>query len=328
MLNKLLDNLFLKEGLFKFVNFPLISFLYRQIYKFNIEHKLKNFKLSDLTVSIEPSNVCNSKCRMCPYPTMNRPKVIMSMELFSKIVNDCIQEGIRSFNLNFYNEPFLDPQIFERIKFIKSKKARVQLFSNASVINKECAEKILSSGLDRIDLSIDGVKKETYESIRVGLNWETVQANILYLIKRKKELNLKSPKIRVIFVRQESNKAEVNEFINFWQGKADRVIISSDDNRNDTSSFFNKTNVSKKAFPCKRLWSELIVMSNGKVPLCCIDADGEVNLGDFNIAKLKEIWNSEKFKQIRKLHLDFKADRISLCRSCVHPFRMNLKSWW
>lgn len=327
MLKKLLHNQFFKEFLFSIVNLPLINFFYRQIYKFNIKQKLKNFKLSDLTVSIEPSNICNSRCLMCPYPAMKRPKTIMSMILFSKIVNDCIDEQVKVFNLNFYNEPFLDPQIFERIKFIKSKGGSVQLFSNASVIDKECAEKILISGLDRIDLSIDGAKKDTYESIRFGLKWEIVRENILFLIKRRKELNLNFPKIRVIFVRQKLNETEAGEFKNFWKNKADRVIISSDDNRNGTLYFSNK-NASRVAFPCKRLWSEIIVMSDGRVPLCCIDADGGVVLGDFNTAELREIWYNEKFKQIRKLHLDYKADQINLCRACVHPFRMNLKSWW
>lgn len=328
MFNKIFNNSFFKECVFLIVNLPLINFLYQRIYKFHIERQLKKFKLSDLVVSIEPSNICNSRCHMCPYPSMKRLKVIMPMALFYKIVNDCFGEGIKIFNLNFYNEPFIDPQIFERIKFIKSKGARVQLFSNASVIDKDCAEKILSSGLDRIDLSIDGIKKETYESIRVGLKWETVQENILNLIKRKKELGLKFPKIRVIFVRQEINESEIDKFENFWQDRADRVIISADDNRNKNSYFFNNKNTRRVAFPCKRLWSEIIVMSDGRVPLCCIDADGEVILGDFKKQTIKDVWNNENFRQIRKLHLDFRAGQISLCRTCAHPFRMNLKSWW
>ena len=41
-------------------------------------------------------------------------------------------------------------------------------------------------------------------------------------------------------------------------------------------------------------------MSNGKVALCCIDSDGKELLGDFNSQSLREIWENEKFKEIRK----------------------------
>lgn len=328
MIERLLNNQFSKNLFFQLINLPLVNFFYRQIYGFNIDKKLTRFQLPDLVASIEPSNVCNSKCRMCPYPTMKRPKEVMSTALFAKIVDDCLGEGIKTFNLNFYNEPFLDPYIFERIKYLKSKGARVQLFSNASIVDEDCANKILSSGLDRIDFSIDGAKKETYESIRQGLQFEIVVKNVLYLINQKKKLNLQKPKIRVIFVRQELNEVELAEFKHFWEGNADSIIISFDDNRNKTSFFFKDKTIQQTAFPCRKLWSEIIVMSNGMVALCCVDANGEVILGDFNRQTLKEIWNSKKFRQIRKLHLDFKADDLALCKTCVHPYRMNLKSWW
>jgi len=65
-------------------------------------------------------------------------------------------------------------------------------------------------------------------------------------------------------------------------------------------------------------------MSNGRVPLCCIDYDGEIVLGDFNVQDLKKIWDSDNFKKIRDLHLDFKADKINLCKKCLNCYRVNI----
>lgn len=292
------------------------------MYKNYINKKLKDFKLSDLMVSIEPSNICNAKCIMCPYQKMTRKKEIMSIDFFKKIVDNCLGYGIKNFNLNFYNEPFLDPFIFERIKYLKSKGVRAQLFSNSSIVD---SEKILESGLDEIIFSLDALKKETYESIRKGLVFEKTINNILNLIKRKRELGLEKPKIKLNFVKQKLNEAELEEFKSFWQNRVDKIYISVDDNRNNEVPELSSEEKTLAASPCLRLWSEIIVMSNGKVPLCCRDYDGKIILGDFNFQNLKEIWESNNFKRIRQMHLDFKADKILLCKNCINSYRANIR---
>lgn len=328
LLNLIAKNNFLKELSFESIYLPGVNHIYRKIYAWNISRKLADFKLSDLIISIEPTNVCNSKCAMCPYQKMTRPKETMAMDLFKKIVDDCVKNGIEKFNLNFYNEPFLDLLIFKRISYLKSNGLKVKLYSNGSIVDAEKTEKILKSGLDEIIFSVDGAKKETYEKIRIGLDFNATVSNILRLIKRKNESGLKTPRILVAFVRQDINKNEVKDFQEFWEDKADKTIIAFDDNRNETSPFFKNGMINLTAFPCKKLWTELVVMSNGKIPLCCIDCDGKVILGDFKTQTLAEIWNSAGFKKIRDWHLNFKSGWIALCRNCVHSYRMNLRSWW
>ena len=317
----------IKNIFFKIIKLPVLGFFYIKIYSIAVNKKLKNFKLSGMIVTIEPSNICNSACLMCPYPKMTRPKEVMPMELFKKIVDDCAKNGIRKFNLNFYNEPFLDPIIFERIEYLKSKNVRIQLFSNGSVLDDDKINKIITSGLNDIRFSVDGARKETYEKIRRGLSVEKTVSNILRLVERKKQMNSSSPRVAVVFVRSENNEGEQEDFKKFWTGKADKIIISFDDNRNDTSKF-SFADRSVKPYPCLRLWTEIVVMSDGRAVLCCIDYDGSVVVGDFNNQSLKEIWNSDKISKIRKKHLTYAADEIPICKKCAHPFRMNITSWW
>jgi len=321
---EIIKNNFLKNVDFDFINFPIIHSFYKKIYRNHINKKLNNFKLSDLMISTEPSNICNAKCIMCPYQKMTRKKEIMPMSFFKEIVDNCLMYGVKDFNLNFYNEPFLDPFIFERIKYLKSKGVRAQLFSNGSLVDSEKIEQIFKSGLDEIIFSIDSLKKETYESIRRGLVFEKTINNILNLIKRKKDLGLEKPKIKLNFVKQKLNEAELKEFRSFWVDKVDKIYVSLDDGRNEIPELFENDKKNLTSFPCVRLWHELIVMSNGKVPLCCMDYDGKIILGDFNTQSLKEIWGGDNFKKIRQLHLDFKADKIHLCKKCVSPWRRNI----
>jgi len=311
-----------------FVHTPPFSWIYKTWYSKIIKNKLKNFKLSNLYVSIEPYNLCNAQCVMCPYQKMIRPKVKMSMQLYRKIIDDCLENGIESVNLNFYNEPFLDNLIFERIEYAKSKEIKVSLFSNGSVLNKEIIDQILDSGIDEIDFSFDGFSKKTYEQIRVNLNFEKTRDNILGLIEERNKRGLNKPKITMIFVKSDKNIGEVNDFKNFWKDKADVVGFSQDDNRNQTldlSKFKTKKSI---AYPCRKPWSELIVMSDGRVPLCCVDCDGSIILGDLNNQTISDVWNNEKFRKIRQLHLSYQADQIPICRNCLHLYRLNARSWF
>jgi len=318
-------NNFLRNIVFDFINFPIINSFYKKLYRNRINKKLNNFKLSDLMISIEPLNTCNAQCIMCPYQKMTRKKEIMPMDFFKKIVNNCLLYGIKDFNLNFYNEPFLDSFIFERIKYLKSNGVRVQLFSNGSIIDNEKIKKLLESRLDEIIFSIDGVKKETYESIRKGLVFEKTINNILKLIQQKRDLSLEKPKIKLNFVKQKLNETELKEFRSFRVDKVDKIYVSLDDGRNEIPELFEEDKRNLTSFPCVRFWHELIVMSNGRVPLCCVDYDGKIILGDFNTQSLKEIWDSDNFKRIRQLHLDFKADKIPLCKKCVNSYRRNIR---
>ena len=77
-------------------------------------------------------------------------------------------------------EPLLDKLLFKRIDYIKEnlKNSEVGLNSNAMLMDEEKARKICESGLDTISFSVDGASKQTYEYIRVNLNYDVVKKNI------------------------------------------------------------------------------------------------------------------------------------------------------
>lgn len=318
----------LKNLLYFLLSIKIVDYIYRKFYSEVVKKKLAQFKFSDFTMSIETANVCNSKCRMCPYHRMTRPKQIMPQELFEKIVDDCLSHGIKTFNLNFYNEPFLDPEIFNRIKYLKNKGLKVKLFSNGSVLPTNQHDKLFESGLDVINFSFDALTKETYEKIRRGLSFDVVRENILSLAAEKKKRGLLYPAINLVFVRQETNKNEALEFKKYWEesGMVNKVILSQDDYRGEENDIAKKNG--QGCYPCRKLWQEIIAVSSGKVPFCCFDFDASVVLGDFNTQTLAEIWNSEKFKALREAHINFKAERIPLCNRCLQSRKLNIRSWY
>ena len=318
----------IKSVLYFLLNIRTVDYLYRKFYSKTVKKALAQFDFSDLTMSIETANVCNSKCRMCPYPRMTRPKQVMSQALFEKIVDDCLSHNIQNFNLNFYNEPFLDPEIFNRIKYLKNKGLKVKLFSNGSVLSPDKYDRLFESGLDVINFSFDALTKEVYEKIRRGLSFEITKENIMKLAAEKKKRDLAYPIINLVFVRQEANNHEALEFKRYWEasGMINKVILSQDDYRGEEDGVLKKNQ--RICYPCRKLWQEIIAVSNGKVPFCCIDFDASIILGDFNTQTLSEIWNSAKFKMLREAHIDFEAEKISLCKGCLQSRKLNVRSWY
>ncbi len=65
----------------------------------------------------------------------------------------------------------------------------------------------MEAGLDSIILSIDSLKKDVFEAIRLRLNFEEVMENALRFIELRDRINPKT-QIRVRMVRQDSNVDE------------------------------------------------------------------------------------------------------------------------
>jgi len=156
------------------------------------------YKISTLLNSAAPpfpvhailgsTNICNLKCRMCPRrdPRFNKEmNAEMTFEQFKMLIDQ--MPYIISVTPEALGEPFLHKEIFDMIKYAKSKGIDVYLHSNGTIINKDMAEKIIDSGLDALYFSFDAPTKKTYEDIRIGANFETVVQNITNLVKLRNE---------------------------------------------------------------------------------------------------------------------------------------------
>lgn len=304
------------------INTPIIGDLYDFAYFKVIKNKIEK---SDIMVTIEPSNICNLKCVMCPYKNMKRKKEVMPMHLFKKIVDEAKEIGCKEIHLTQYNEPFSDKLLFDRLKYIREKGLKSSFYSNATLIDKEKIKKILENPPDLIRFSVDGVKKETFEKIRVGANYERVTDNIQELIKERDRINQKLPVIEVFFTLMDENRSEALEFLNKWENQCDFASLYPADSR-ESKNFVGINYQKFKSYPCFNP-KKVIVLSNGKVTLCCVDIDGQVILGDVKKNSLKEILNSKIYKEIYESQLSRK-NKISMCQNCSKFYIDSAFIWW
>lgn len=317
IINKKNLNIFVKT-----INLPVIGSVYDFFYFKHIKKRVKNL---DTAITVEPNNICNLKCIMCPYQKMKRKKETMSISLFKKIIDEAKEIGCKDVHLTQYNEPFTDQYLFERLKYIRDSGMISSFYSNATLLNNEKINKLLENPVDLIRFSVDGFNKKTFESIRKGANYEQVVKNITALYNQRNQMKKKLPVIEVYFTILENNQKEIAQFKKFWKNKCDNLSFYPADSRE--SKDFVQVNYSKlKPYPCFNP-KRIIILSNGKVALCCVDVDGKVELGDLNKQTLKEIINSKKFKDIYASHLN-RTCNLSMCKNCSKFYIDSAFSWW
>ena len=140
---------------------------------------------------IETVNACNARCVMCTIDDWEQSRnPIMDEKLFSKFVDEIslYTDWIDTVCLNRDGEPTLDKNLHKKIKLLKDAGIKsVTMASNVQLLDENRAHQYIDAGLDDIMLSIDGVTKKTFETIRVRLDYETVVNNTLNMIKIRDE---------------------------------------------------------------------------------------------------------------------------------------------
>lgn len=133
-------------------------------------------------IIIETSAVCNLKCIMCPTLNYKEGFGIMESIIFDKIIDSI--DKVEAISLDGWGEPLLDKKIFERVRKAKTKANNVGFSTNATLFNLDNIEEAKNSGIDIINISMDGGSKEVYEKIRVGSDFGKTMYNI-ELLSRK-----------------------------------------------------------------------------------------------------------------------------------------------
>lgn len=291
--------------------------------KLNLD-KFEDYLRFPMYYEIETVNACNASCRMC---TVNKwgenGNPFMSDTLFRKMADELIDNRhiVRTVNLSRDGEPLLDRKLEEKITYLKKGGVKHITFStNASLLTKKRALSLLTSGMDEIMFSIDGLKKETFEKIRAGLNFEKIINNVSQFIKLR-DSTASTVKIRVRMVIQQENLSEVEDWGKYWRGvlqKQDSVHAKNVHSwANTLENFIAVKETTKLSTPCTSTFSTMIIRYNGDVTICPLDYDFKYVSGNIGDRSIKDIWqNGIHFKNFRELHLQGMRDEFDFCKGC------------
>ena len=302
--------------------------LYNKIYLKRIKNRAK--KIQPKILQIETTNACNARCLMCPHRLMKRKVKVMNFEDFKKVLNNVMKNyKIKVLTLHSFGEPFLDKGIFKKIRYVNKKypKLKIDLATNGSLLDKKKADELLKLNMWRITFSINGLGKN-YNKV-MGLDFENTKKNVLYFLKKKKEMKNKIlANISMMILKE--NEKDFEKFMGFWKKYADSVrAYFPSDWAGELKKNLGEQKIpyGRKQWPCSALWTHIIMHSNGEFVVCVRDFESKVQFG--NLIKgddIRELRNSKKFKELQKKHLNFDFSS-PVCNTCDHAYDSSIE-WW
>jgi tungsten cofactor oxidoreducase radical SAM maturase len=126
-----------------------------------------------------------------------------------------------------FGEPLIHPNILEMIEAVRKRNIAVTLGSNGILLDAETARELIKRGLDRLVVSIDGVKPETYAAVR-GAMLSQILNNIRTLNEVKSQLGSLTPALGIEFILLKTNVSELAELTRLASRlNAARVLVSN-----------------------------------------------------------------------------------------------------
>jgi len=271
-----------------------------------------------LHIDIELTSTCNLKCSMCwQSGSLIYPKGFMKMDLFKKIIDEGVENGMRAIKLQSRGESMMHPQILEAIRYAKDKGVLdIQLTTNATLLKPEKFDSLLDSGIDVLIFSIDVAHKESYEQLHPGKKYADIVETIVAFLNRRKERGLKYPFVRVqaVKVGGADLNPHVQSILNRIMDLVDRIEVGELFTLVDESQQIDKSKF--ELLPCPYLWQRMVANYDGKITMCCRDYNCEHVLGDANKQTIKAIWNGPVYTKSRELHSKMQRDLIKVCAHC------------
>lgn len=273
-------------------------------------------------IEIETVNACNARCPMCTINDWERNYPVMKDDVWNKVSDDILDNKklIKRVSLYRDGEPLIDKKMASRInKLNQNGIHNTSIATNVSLLNEKRATDLLEAGLGMIIFSIDSLKKEVFEKIRVRLKFEQVRDNAIKFLQLRDKIN-PNCRVWIRMIRQDSNYNEWDEYYDFWRkytSDVDRVYYHNIFNWGGQLDNFKSVSKSfEPNLPCVALWSLLVIFANGDVPLCNVDYNNKYPTGNIMENSIKELWTSKIMNARRKLHLNGNKKDISICANC------------
>jgi radical SAM protein with 4Fe4S-binding SPASM domain len=286
-----------------------------------------------ISMSIEPTTACNLGCPECPsgLKKFNRPIGNLKLNDFEIWIKDWSRHLIY---LNFYfqGEPFIHPQLLTMIELAKRNRIYTAISTNGHFLTTEVVDEVISVGLDRIIISMDGYTQEVYEQYRVRGSVELVKQGVQRLVEKRKECKSALPYIILQTLVVKPNEDEVDQICTWakeigvdevklktaqlYDPKDDHPLMPSNPEYSRYKKRNGKWEIKNELLDhCWRLWSGCVVTWDGRVVPCCFDKDAKYEMGSLKDSSLKEIWQNSIYQSFRKKVL-LSRKEVDICANC------------
>ncbi|MBL7069184.1 MAG: radical SAM protein [Candidatus Omnitrophica bacterium] len=177
------------------------------------------------TAQIDLTDRCNNNCIGCwvhsPFIEKRlffKKERELPFSLVKKVINELHQLGTKEIFLSGSGEPFLYPNIREVIGLIKSSQMRLNIITNATLIDKDFSEMLIDLKVDLITASIWAGSADTYVATHPGKNrsdFEKVKGNLNTLAFYKRRFDSYFPHVKIYNVICSRNYDDLEQMVDF-----------------------------------------------------------------------------------------------------------------
>jgi MoaA/NifB/PqqE/SkfB family radical SAM enzyme len=112
-----------------------------------------------------------------------------------------------------FGEPLAHPELVNMVARAKSAGARVEMITNGTLLTPDISRRLIAARLDRLWVSLDGARPESYADIRLGAELPQVLANLAAFRSARPPAHKPMPEIGIAFVAMRRNVADVPELL-------------------------------------------------------------------------------------------------------------------
>lgn len=265
-------------------------------------------------VYVEISNICNLKCSFCP-GTTRAPKR-MSVQEF-KIVLEKIKDYTDYIYFHLLGEPLCHPDLESLLKIAENMKFKVIITTNGTLLSKNKDILLKSNSHYKTVISLHSFEANDYKN-----SFDEYLENCFEYAK-----SAENKKIVVLRLWNNGGKDSLNNEIlhvleNYfprpWNIERNGTRIGQKiyiqyGNKFDWPTLHNN-DINENVF-CYGLRDQIGILADGTVVPCCLDSNGDINLGNIFEEDLEKIINSQRAQKIYNGFSNRTAQE-ELCKRC------------
>jgi radical SAM protein with 4Fe4S-binding SPASM domain len=304
-----------------------------------------------ISAHIDISSLCNFRCSFCFQADTKGMKAVglkrgfMPIEMFKKIVDDLrdFPDKIKKIKIGNHGEPTLHPNCAEVIEYARSSETAdvVEMFTNGSKLTTLLNKDIVSAGLQRINISLEGLSDERYLAVAgVKQEFSEIVNGVKDLYARKKAA--KSDLVIYVKIADQAHalKGESNQvftltenerkfFFDTFKEHCDEIFIekvvpqwaetqeNKQNNVDSTGMYGQRVTANKDV--CPFVFMYMHFNCDGSVSPCTLDWPRKVIIGNVLNESVKQIWTGSRMRSLQAAMLEGYRSCISLCQSCSAP---------
>ncbi len=277
---------------------------------------------------IQTRTACNARCTFCPNTSVGDDLSQGTMEwpLFKKIVDELVDNDVDEIHPFLMNESLWDKEITQKVRYIADRREKrgkktplIKINTNASFLTKDLGQRLIESGLDKLNISFHGVRPDVYEFNMGNLKHGPLLRNVL----RFKEMLDAAPKpkpgLRITMVKTADIVDQMQEIKAFWRQHDIGCNFRPLGNRNNKDVEMKGINWEEwRPYTwCRRPFTQIYILYNGDCVLCCCDWNRTTTLGNLRHKSIREVWNGPAYQRVRDLFL-FQERKDLLCGTCLY----------